>query len=120
MNRFVIALIITALLAYAAGLYLPWWGIAPAAFIVAVVVPQRPLSAFFSGFMGVAFVWAAIATYFDAKNQHLLSSKISQLIIKDESYFLILLLTILIGGVTGGLSALSGSFLTKKPTVLTN
>lgn len=120
MNRFLIALLLTAILAYAAGLYLPWWGIAPAALLVAAVVPQRPLSAFFSGFLGVAFVWAALATYFDAKNQHLLSSKIAVLIIKDDSYFLMLLITVFVGGLTGGLAALCGSFLHKKPAAATN
>ncbi|MFN4284480.1 MAG: hypothetical protein ACK4E8_00790 [Lacibacter sp.] len=120
MKRFLIAIPITAIVAYAAGLYLPWWGIAPAAFIVTLVIPQRPVSAFFSGFLGVAFAWAAVATYLDAKNQHLLSSKIAQLLIKSDSYFLLLLITVLVGGITGGLAALCASFLGKKKPAVAN
>ena len=54
--KFIAALIITALLSFIAGLYLPWWGIAIAAFIVALLVYQKAGMAFLSGFLGLFFL----------------------------------------------------------------
>ena len=54
--KFLTALIITALLSFITGLYLPWWGIAIAAFMVALLVHQQAGMAFLSGFSGIVFI----------------------------------------------------------------
>lgn len=111
--KFAIALIITFFLSYAAGFYFPWWSIAVVAFIVAALIHQKPFPAFLSGFLALFLLWAGLASYIDIKNQHLLAGKISQLLFKTQSHYLLILVTGLIGGLTAGFAALSASFLRK-------
>ncbi|WP_315824296.1 hypothetical protein [Paraflavitalea speifideaquila] len=76
--KFIVAIILTALLSFAAGLYLGWWSLALAAFIVAVCIPQKPWKAWLAGFLGLFLLWGILATLIDMKNQHLLSQKMAQ------------------------------------------
>ena len=55
--KFIISLLLTALLSFAAGLYLPWWSIAVCAFIVSALIFQQPFKAFLAGFAGVFLLW---------------------------------------------------------------
>lgn len=109
--KFLVAFILTALLSYAAGFYLPWWTIAIAAFVVAVVVPQKPLKAFLCGFLSLFILWVVLALYIDMGNQHILSMKIAELLFKSHSHALIMSVTGLVAGLVGGFAALSGAYL---------
>jgi hypothetical protein len=48
--KFLTATLLTLLLAFVSGLYLPWWGIAIVALLVAAIVHQKAGKAFLSGF----------------------------------------------------------------------
>ncbi|MFO0415598.1 MAG: hypothetical protein ACK50E_08080, partial [Bacteroidota bacterium] len=67
--KFFSVIIVTALLSFAAGFVFPWWSIAPVAFIVALVVPQKPGFAFLSAFLALVFLWGGLASYIDVKNK---------------------------------------------------
>lgn len=116
--KFLVAFILTALLSYAAGFYLPWWSIALTAFLVAVVIPQKPLKAFLCGFLSLFVLWVVLALYIDMGNQHILSIKIAELLFKSHSHALIMSVTGLVAGLVGGFAALSGAYLrqSKKET----
>lgn len=109
--KFIVAFILTALLSYAAGFYLPWWSIAIAAFIVAVLIPQKPMKAFLAGFLSLFVLWVVLALYIDMENQHILSMKIAELLFKSQSHALIMSVTGLVAALVGGFAALSGSYL---------
>jgi hypothetical protein len=109
--KFLFALILTALLSYAAGFYLPWWSIAIAAFLVAIVIPQKPIKAFLCGFLSLFLLWMILALYIDMGNQHILSIKIAELLFKSHSHALIMSVTGLVAGLVGGFAALSGAYL---------
>jgi len=113
MIKFVTAILLSALLSTVGCLFLPWWSIAVACFIVAVVVVQRPLFAFLSGFTGLLLLWGGLSWYLSSKNGHLLAQKMSLLILKSDKPFMLIIITALIGGLVGGLSALAGSFVRK-------
>ncbi len=117
--KFLVAFILTALLSYAAGFYLPWWSIAIAAFIVAVAIPQKPGKAFLAGFLSLFLLWVGLGLYIDMANQHILSMKIAELLFKSHSHALIMSVTGLVAALVGGFAALSGAYLrqTKKATV---
>jgi hypothetical protein len=51
--KLLVAIILTALLSFIGGLYLPWWSIAIAAFIAVLLVPLASGKAFLAGFGGV-------------------------------------------------------------------
>ncbi|MBP6686468.1 MAG: hypothetical protein KA160_01315 [Lacibacter sp.] len=115
--KFLVAFIVTALLSYAAGFYLPWWSIAIAAFIVAVAIPQNPIKAFIAAFLSLFVLWVGLALYIDMGNQHILSMKIAELLFKSHSHALIMSVTGLVAALVGGFAALSGAYLRKsKPT----
>ena len=107
------SILLSALLAYAAGLYLPWWSAALAAFLVALMLYQRPPLAALAGFVGLLLLWGFISWTRSSSNEHILAHRISQLILKKDSPALLIALTALIGAVTGALGALSGSLARK-------
>ncbi len=109
--KFISAITLTALLAFAGGLWFNWWIIAVAAFIVAVLVHQRAWKAFLAGFLGVFILWAALAWWIDMKNEHVLSKRIAEVLPLGGSSFLLILVTALIGALVGGLGGMSGSYL---------
>jgi len=115
--KFIISIILTGLLAFVIDLYLPWWGIAIAAFFVAALIHQQPRYSYLSGFLGIFILWFLLAWLIDIKNQSILSKKIALLLPLGGSVFLLMLITSFIGGIVGGLGALSGSFLHKKKRV---
>lgn len=113
--KFIISLLLIALLSFAAGLFLPWWSIAIAAFLVLAFIPQRPLMAFLCGFLAVALLWAGLSFYLSSMNQHLLAHKVSLLILKMDNPLFLIIVTALIGGLVAGMAALTASFI-RKPT----
>ena len=109
--RFILAILLTALLSFLAGLYFPWWSIAIIAFGVALLIPQRLWAGFLSGFLGIFLLWALVAAWIDTKNESILSKKIAQLLPLGGSAFLLILVTAFIGGLVGGFAAMAGSSL---------
>lgn len=109
--RFVLALILTVILGYILGLFLDWWSISLAAFIVALFWQQSPARAFGSGFLAVFLLWGALALVIDVRNDHILSTRMSELILKTGLPAVMILITGVIGGLVGGVSALSASVL---------
>lgn len=109
--RFVLALLLTAALAFLAGKFLPWWSIAIVAFLVALLFPQKISKSFFSGFLGIFLLWSLLAVWIDSKNGSLLSSKVAALFQLGGSSILLIMVTALIGALVGGFAALSGASL---------
>ena len=74
--KFLMATIVSALLAYAIGIYgnLPWWSFVISNFIIAIAIDQKPLKAFISGALGVGLLWLTLALMIDQQNGHLLST----------------------------------------------
>ena len=111
--KFIISLVLTALLGFALCLFLPWWSIAIAAFIVAVAIHQVPWKAFVTGFLALFLLWSIMSWAISASNNHLLAGKVAIIILKQDSVVLLVLITGLIGGLVGGFAALSGSLARK-------
>jgi hypothetical protein len=109
--KLLVAIILTGLLSFVAGLYLPWWSIAVAAFLIALLIHQRGWKAFLSGFLGVFILWAFLAWWIDMKNEGLLSKKIAELFHLGTSSILLIIVTAFIGALVGGFAAMTGSFL---------
>ena len=109
--KFLVATVLTALLAFISGLFLPWWGIAITSLLVAVLVHQKTGKAFLSGLLGVFILWAGLAWWIDMKNNGVLSKKIASVLPLGGSSLVLILVTGLIGGLIAGMAAMSGSFL---------
>ena len=111
MSKYILSILVTALLAFVSGLYMPWWGIAVASFLVSAAIPQRPAFSFLSGFLGVFLLWEVLAWWIDNKNNGILSQKVSVLFGLGGSSVLLIVITSIIGALVAGFGALAGSYL---------
>jgi hypothetical protein len=109
--KFFVSVILTALLAFAAGLFLPWWGIAIAAFLVALLIHQRGGSSWFAGFLGLFLLWGGLAFWINMKNLGILAERVANVLPLGGNPIVLILVTGFIGGLVGGFAALSASFL---------
>ena len=109
--KFLVATVLTALLAFISGLFLPWWGIAITSLLVAVLVHQKAGKAFLAGFLGVFLLWAGLAWWIDMKNNGVLSKKIASVLPLGGNAILLILVTGIVGGLVAAMASMSGSFL---------
>lgn len=112
--KFLISLILTALLSFAACLYLPWWSIAIVAFLIAALIPQKPFKAFLAAFVALFLLWGGLSFWISNNNDHILAHKVSQLILKMNNPYVLILATAVIGALVAGCAALAGSYLRKS------
>lgn len=115
--KFISSILLTALISFVAGLYLPWWSVALAAIVVSIIIPLAPWKSFLAGFLGVFLLWGILAWWIDSKNNGILSQKIAQLLQLGGSSFLLILVTALIGALVAGFAALAGSYVRKPQTI---
>ncbi len=109
--RFLLSILLTAVLAFVAGMYLEWWSIAIVAFLVALLLPQSSGRSFLAGFLGIFILWGVLAFWIDIKNDSLLSNKMAELFGLGPSGILLVLITALVGALVAGFAAMSGSSL---------
>jgi hypothetical protein len=112
--KFTISVILIAVLSFALSLYLPWWSIAIAAFVVTALLHQRPSVSFLAGFAAIFILWLLLAAVIDLRNEHILSRKLAYLLPLGGNSFLLILITALVGAIVGGSAALAGSFLRRR------
>lgn len=111
--KFFVATGLIALLSFISGLFLPWWTIAVAAFLVNALIPQTPLRAFFSGFLALFLLWGGIALGIDLANDSILSVRVAGILPLGGSSAALILVTALVGALCGGGGALTAAFLRK-------
>jgi hypothetical protein len=111
MLKYILSIVVTGLVAFVVGLYMPWWGIAIAAFIVSAAIPQKPAFSFLSGFLGVFLLWEVLAWWIDNKNNGILSQKIASVLPLGGSSVLLIVITSIIGGLVAGFAALAGTYM---------
>ncbi|MEY3433136.1 MAG: hypothetical protein RL131_1072 [Bacteroidota bacterium] len=109
--KFSSAILVTGLLAYALGLFLPWWTISIAGLLSGYFIHQNRFLSFLAGFLAIALLWGGMAYWMSTANEHILSRKMSMLILKKDSALLMVVLTSLVGGLVSGISSLTGSSL---------
>ena len=112
--KFILSIIIIAALSFAACLYFEWWSIAVVAFIVAVVIPQKTGIGFLAAFIALFLLWGGLSLWISNNNEHILAHKISLLILKIDSPWLLILATAFTGGIVAGFAAITGSYLRNK------
>lgn len=114
--KLIASILLTALLSFAIGLYtkLPWFSFVFCSFIVSLAIPQKPWKSFVAGFVALFALWLVLAILLDTPNEHILSTKVANILPLGGNYAALLLLSAFIGGLVSGLAALTGSFARKK------
>lgn len=105
--KLLIKLVFTAVIAYLLQWYLPWWSVVIAGFLVSLILSSNGLTSFISGFLGVGIYWFILAYMIDSTTNSILTERVSAIFFLPNS-FLMILLTAAIGGLVGGLGALTG------------
>lgn len=111
MTRHLIAILATMAIAFIAATWFPWWTLAPAAAIVAVLSGQRPIPSLLVAGIAGLLLWGGLAFWYDVRNDHILSSQIGQLF-KGLKPMQLVLLSAVVGGLTSALGGLTGALLT--------
>lgn len=101
--------LLIALLGFILQFFLPWWIIAIVAFILAFWKGPSASKAFLAGFLAIVAVWAAMTTFTHIRTEGILTSRIAALFSLPVPALLIVV-TALIGGLVGGIAALSGFY----------
>jgi hypothetical protein len=109
--KFITSTLLIAAFSFIACLYLPWWSIAIAAFFVALLLNQKPLSAFIAGFVALFILWGLLVNFISGGNSHILAHRMSMVVLQSDSPTGLILVTGALGALTAGFAALSGSFL---------
>jgi hypothetical protein len=109
--KFGISILLTFIVSFAAGFYLPFWSAGLVAFLVSVFIYQKPAMAYLTGFAGIFVLWGVLALWIDTQNDSILAQRIATLFPLGGNSILLILITAIVGAIIGGLSALSGSFL---------
>lgn len=112
--RFWIAFVLNVILSSLLGLVLDWWVVAIVAFVVGIWIRLRPAKAFLSAFLAVYCLYFAMALITDMQNDHILATRMADLILKVKNPYLMILVTGIPGALVGGFAALSASLLRKR------
>lgn len=110
--RLILTILIIAITAAIAEWYGPWWSAAIVSGIGGALSKLGTGRAFIAGFCGIAIMWLAFALWRDIPNEHILSQRMARLF-KLPSAGLYIAVTVLVGGIVGGLSAWAGAHLRK-------
>ena len=112
MNTFkvLIKIGLTSMLAFILQSVFPWWTAVIASFLISFIISSKGLSSFIGGFLGISMLWFAMAAFIDIKTGSILTEKVADIFSLPNSWLLIIV-TLTIGGFAGGLGALTGSHL---------
>jgi uncharacterized membrane protein YhaH (DUF805 family) len=100
------------LLAFISGYLVPWWVGCILAFGAALIFGKKTSWAFWSGFAGISLAWIALALLKSFPNQHILATRVAH-VFHLPNWLLLLAVMAIIGGLAGGLSAVSGLMVKK-------
>lgn len=107
--KILINIILTAALSFAFGLFLPWWSIAIASFLVALAAGRKQGLSVLAGFLGVFLLWGIIAFVLSSGNEHILAHRMSMVILKKDDPIVLILVTAVIGGAVSAAAAWCGA-----------
>ncbi|MEO8820488.1 MAG: hypothetical protein ABI267_04550 [Ginsengibacter sp.] len=114
--KFIVSGILIILFSFLACLYFPWWSVAVVAFLVSIIIQQRHLSSFICGFISLFLLWGFLSFWISTENGNILAHRVSLLIFKTDSPFLLIFVTALIGAMVAGFAALTGSYFRRENT----
>lgn len=100
-------ILIIFVLVFACGFFLPWWVLAIVCFAAAFWLAQSGSQAFWSCFLAVAVAWMLHALIKSVPNDNQLASRVAALFFLPN-WMLLLAVTGIIGGLTGGLAGAGG------------
>ncbi len=111
--KFIVQFIAILFFAHLLDLFLPWYSIALAAFVVGYFLKSR--LNFLAGFLAIATLWTFNAWLIDSSSSSALATTVAEIFNLKHAIFLYVLMAV-IGGVVGGFAALTGGLLRETTT----
>jgi hypothetical protein len=115
--KFLIQLLAIIAFAYILELFLPWYYIAVAAFVMGYALKSK--ANFLAGFVAIGILWTTKAWLMDSAGSTDLTERVAS-IFTLPTKGLLFLLTGIIGALVGGFAAWSGSLLKRKAKAYSN
>lgn len=106
-----LSILLIIILSFLSCLYFPWWSIAVVAFVISILIQQSHFVSFICGFISLLWLWGLLSLWISVANGHILAHRVSLLIFKTDSPYLLIVITALIGALVAGFAALTGSFI---------
>ncbi len=106
--KFILQFIGIIILAYALEIFLPWYSIAFAAFVMGYAV--RSKANFLAGFLAIALLWTTKAWLISSGSESDLADRVAHIFSLSGREWLMVVMAI-IGGMVGGFAALAGALL---------
>lgn len=100
----IMVVLITLILAVILQLFLPWWSVAIASALPALLISQSGWKSFQNGFLSIFILWAVWAGVIYFQGGEILASRIATLFSLPNGA-LSIVVTGIVGGVTGAFSA---------------
>ena len=109
---FVSPLTITVIMStFILGYFFDWWTVAIAAFIGGFFLGTASGETFAKGMVAVLILWLLMVLYHHFSTHGILSNKIAQVLPVGGNVGILIIATVLIGGLVGGWAAMSGFFI---------
>jgi len=96
------------ILVFVMGYLFEWWTVAIASFIGGAILGKSSGETFVKGMVAVIIVWLLMVCYYHFSTQGILSNKIAQILPVGGNVTVLIVVTVLIGGIVGGWAAMSG------------
>ncbi len=109
--KFLLQLFGIVFLAHLFQIFLPWYSVGFAAFIMGYILKSN--ANFVAGFLGVALLWLFKAWTMNSSSATDLVERVAHIFSLDNKIWLFLLMAV-VGGLVGGFAALTGAILKKK------
>lgn len=105
--------LLIAIISLILQLFLPWWIIAPLAFLLAAWKAKSAKNAFLSAFLAIFLLWTITAFIYSLPNEHILANRVASMLTlpsSSSSWLMVLIISGIIGGLAAGFSALAGHY----------
>ena len=90
------------------GYFFEWWTVAIAAFIGGAIFGKSSGETFARAMVAVMILWSLMVCYYHFSTQGILSNKIAQILPVGGNVGILIVITVLTGGIVGGWGAMSG------------
>lgn len=109
--KFILQVFGIIVLAHMLEIFLPWYSIALAAFVMGYILRSR--ANFLAGFLGIALLWSFKAWMMNSGSATDLADRVARIFSLSGTEWLFAVMAI-VGGMVGGFAALTGALLKPK------
>lgn len=110
--KILLQIILIGIVGYVAELFLPWYSIAIVAFAFGLIIDSS--SNFLGGFIGIALLWAVKIALITQHGGQDLAMKVAQIMEPVGEKWVLITVTLLVGGLVGGMACVTGGTLRKR------